>query len=208
MVGHVTNDLLSRIAGRAAIALLVLLVGAGTVFAAASTVGDDRTAARHAEATETPKATETPEATEQPEGTEAPEATETPGAADAAETKDAAVAASAPSDANLARVVARLAAAGIVATPDQLKALAAQVGLGGAVRVLAFADASGKTPAEIVALFKTGKGWGVIAKDLKLTIGPGIGWIMGNGHGKSHAAGQGKPSKVKLHGKPSATPAG
>jgi hypothetical protein len=205
MVGHMTNDLLRRIAGRAAIALLVLLVGAGTVFAAASRVGDDRTATRHAEATETPKATETPDATEKPEGTEAPQATETP---EAAETKDVAGAASAPSDANLARVVARLAAAGIVATPDQLKALATQVGLGGAVRVLAFADASGKTPAEIVALFKTGKGWGVIAKDLKLTIGPGIGRIMGSGHGKGNAAGQGKPSKVKLHGKPSATPAG
>jgi hypothetical protein len=194
-----TTDLFSRVAARVAIAFLILLVAAGTVFAAASTVRDDGLAARHAEATGTPEATETPKATETPEGTEKPEGT------DAAETKGASE--TAPSDADLTRIVGRLAAAGIVATPDQLKTLATQVGLGGAVRVLAFADASGKTPDEIVAMFKGGMGWGPIARELKLTIGPGIGWIMGNGQAKHEAAGHGKPAKVKLHGKPAATPA-
>jgi hypothetical protein len=72
------------------------------------------------------------------------------------------------------------------------KALAAKVGVGGAVRVLAFAKASGKSTAEILAMFQGGKGWGEIAHALGLH--PGIGWIMSGGHGKGqgHAAGADK----------------
>jgi len=66
--------------------------------------------------------------------------------------------------------------------PDRL-ALAAKVGVGGAVRTLAFAKASGKTPDQIVAMFEDGKGWGEIDHELGLSIGPGIGWIMRSGHG-------------------------
>jgi hypothetical protein len=50
------------------------------------------------------------------------------------------------------------------------------------VRTMAFAQASGKTPAQIVAMFEAGKGWGEIDHKLNLSIGPGIGWIMSGGH--------------------------
>jgi hypothetical protein len=89
-----------------------------------------------------------------------------------------------PSAAKIADVVGRLTAAGIPATAAQVEELAGKAGLGGAVRVLAFAKASGKTPAEILAMFQSGKGWGQIDHELNLSIGPGIGWIMGHGHGQ------------------------
>jgi hypothetical protein len=92
-----------------------------------------------------------------------------------------------PSAEKIADVVGRLKAAGVPATSAQLQDLSGKVGLGGAVRVLAFADASGKTPAQILAMFTGGMGWGRISHELNLSIGPGIGWIMGNGHGKGHA---------------------
>jgi hypothetical protein len=82
--------------------------------------------------------------------------------------------------------VGRLTDAGIPATAAQVQDLAGKVGAGGAVRVLAFAQASGKTPAQIVAMFQSGKGWGQIDHELNLSIGPGIGWIMGHGHGQGH----------------------
>ena len=76
------------------------------------------------------------------------------------------------------------------ATGPEFKALAAKVG--GAVRVAAFAKASGKSTADILAMFQGGKGWGEIAHTLGLH--PGIGWIMSGGHGKGqgHAAGADK----------------
>ncbi len=79
--------------------------------------------------------------------------------------------------------MSRLKDAGITATPAQVSDLAGKVGVGGAVRVFAFAHAGGKTPAQILAMREAGKGWGQIKHELKLSIGPGIGWIMGNGHG-------------------------
>jgi len=92
-----------------------------------------------------------------------------------------------PSASKVADIVGRLTAAGIPATAAQVQDLAGKVGVGGAVRVLAFAKASGKTPAAILALRQSGKGWGQIKHDLNLSIGPGIGWIMGNGHGKNES---------------------
>jgi hypothetical protein len=97
----------------------------------------------------------------------------------------------APSAEKLADVVLRLKAAGVPATSGQVQDLAGKVGLGGAVRVLAFAHASGKTPAQILALFAGGMGWGEIDHELHLSIGPGIGWIMGHGHGHGHGHGNG-----------------
>lgn len=88
-----------------------------------------------------------------------------------------------PTDAEIADFVGRLKAAGITTTAAIFKSLAARVGVGGAVRTLAFAQASGKTPAQILAMFEGGKGWGEIDHELGLTIGPGIGWIMSGGHG-------------------------
>jgi hypothetical protein len=104
--------------------------------------------------------------------------------ADKAETPD-----SPPSAAEVTDIVGRLKAAGISTTDAAFAALAAKVGVGGAVRTLAFANASGKTPDQIVAMFQGGKGWGQIKHELKLSIGPGIGWIMGGGNGNGHAKG-------------------
>lgn len=119
------------------------------------------------DAAETP---EPPETAEPPEPAEA----ETPGTPPTAD--------------QIARVVAALKAAGITATTAQVQQLATKLGLGQAVRVLAFANASNKTaspktPDAIVAMFEAGKGWGQIKKELSLSVGPGIGWIMGHGHG-------------------------
>jgi hypothetical protein len=91
-----------------------------------------------------------------------------------------------PSADKIADVVGRLKGAGIPATAAQVQELSGKVGLGGAVRVLAFSQASGKTPAQILAMFTSGMGWGRISRELNLSIGPGIGWIMGHGQGNGH----------------------
>jgi hypothetical protein len=115
-----------------------------------------------------PSTSETPGAAGSQEASEAPEQAETSEAP--------------PTDAEIADFVGRLKAAGITATAAAFKAMAAKVGVGGAVRTMAFAQASGKTPAQIVAMFEGGKGWGEIDHELGLSIGPGIGWIMSGGH--------------------------
>jgi HAMP domain-containing protein len=103
------------------------------------------------------------------------------------------------SDAHAAELVDLLKAAGITATAAELKTLAAKYGVGGAVRLEAWADATGKTVTELGAMFDGGMGWGAIAHELEkadssLHLSPGIGWIMGHGHGhgNAHAA---KPTK-------------
>ena len=112
--------------------------------------------------------------------------------AEKAETPD-----SPPTAAEVADFVGRLKAAGISTTDAAFASLAAKVGVGGAVRTLAFAKASGKTPDQIVAMFQGGKGWGQIKHELALSIGPGIGWIMGGGHGKGNGNGQGNGTGKK-----------
>ena len=82
----------------------------------------------------------------------------------------------------IALVVAKFALAGITTTPAEVTELAAEYGLGGAVRIITWANDSGKTVAEIVALREAGKGWGQIGKDLGLS--PGNGSIMNGDHGK------------------------
>jgi hypothetical protein len=187
---------------RGAVAVVALVLLAGTVLAAdpstspngspdASAAGSATTstspsesAVASAEASPVPAASEKPKESEPAEASEAPEASEpheSPEAAEAQGTEDGP-----PSADEIARIVGRLQDAGIPATAAQVGDLAGKVGVGGAVRVLAFAQASGKTPAQILAMFEGGKGWGQIDHELKLSIGPGIGWIMGNGHGKGH----------------------
>jgi hypothetical protein len=116
----------------------------------------------------------TTEPTNGPKGNEKPEPAESPEAAEAPE--------SPPSAAEVADIVGKLKAAGITTTPAAFQSLAGKVGVGGAVRTLAFAHASGKTPDQILAMFQAGKGWGKIRHELGLSINPGIGWIMGDGH--------------------------
>jgi hypothetical protein len=120
-------------------------------------------------ASKAPKAAH-PDGSEEPEGSEVPDEAEGPDGSGGP-----------PSADEVARIVDRLNAAGITATASGVADLATTVGVGGAVRVYAFAHASGKTPAEILAMFQGGKGWGEIDHELGLSIGPGIGWIMGYG---------------------------
>ncbi|HSM38270.1 MAG TPA: hypothetical protein VK838_02975 [Candidatus Limnocylindrales bacterium] len=104
----------------------------------------------------------------------------------------------APSPQLLDRIVSRLDAAGISTDPDAVSALAEKYGVGGAVRLLAWADASGMSVDEIGAMFDAGMGWGEIGRQLNdadssLSLHPGIGWVMGNGggHGSASDHGQG-----------------
>jgi hypothetical protein len=99
-----------------------------------------------------------------------------------------------PTADELAHAVDRLAASGIDATAEELSALAADYGLGGAIRLLAWADATGMSVDELRALRDDGAGWGQMAKDLPGDVNPGIGTIMGNGggHGPGDAPGQQK----------------
>ena len=109
---------------------------------------------------------------------------------------------------NTDRVVERLNEAGITTDATELEALAAEHGTGGAVRILAFAEAAGVDQSEIIAMRDDGMGWGQIARELAATypdfdLGPGIGWIMGNGNGhgqgqgngQGHGQGKDKPGK-------------
>jgi hypothetical protein len=88
-----------------------------------------------------------------------------------------------PEDANNPeRVVGLLDNAGIATDASALTGLAETYGMGGAVRILAFADAAGVDPAEVTALRDAGMGWRQVARELGIDLGPGIGWIMsGNG---------------------------
>ena len=173
--------------GIAALAILVLAAG-GTLAASpspspeasadssaspsagASSVASSPSLAPAA-ASNAPAKSGTPKESEAPEKAEAPDSPDGP-----------------PSAATVADMVGRLKAAGISTTDAAFAALAAKVGVGGAVRTLAFAKASGKTPDQIVAMFQGGKGWGQIKHELALSIGPGIGWIMSGGHGHGNGA--------------------
>lgn len=90
--------------------------------------------------------------------------------------------AEAPTGDVVALAVTKLQIAGITTTPQVVRELAAKYGLGGAVRIITWANASGKTVNEIAALREAGKGWGQIAKEFGLS--PGVGPIMNGGHGK------------------------
>lgn len=91
----------------------------------------------------------------------------------------------------------RLLDAGIETDTAKFDELAAVHGVGGAVRLYAWADATGMTVDEIAAL-RAGDGqpvgWGQLAKDLG--VHPGIGSIMGRGHGPDGPPGlQNKPDR-------------
>jgi hypothetical protein len=79
-----------------------------------------------------------------------------------------------------------------------LDLLADVYGLGGAVRILAFADAAGVEPSVVAEMRADGMGWGEIARALaedheEFDLKPGIGWIMrGQGQGQGLGQGQGQ----------------
>jgi hypothetical protein len=102
----------------------------------------------------------------------------------------------APSAEALAHAQDRLEASGVTVDSAELSDLAGRYGLGGAVRVVAWAEESGTNVADITAMRdgdgtpESVMGWGQIAKELG--VHPGIGSIMGNGggHGRDNAPGQ------------------
>lgn len=101
--------------------------------------------------------------------------------------------AEAPSTDLVARVLDRLSQAGIDADEATLRDLIASNGVGGAVRLLAWADASGTSVADLQQMRSDGMGWGQIARQLNeaddtLNLSPGIGWVMSGGHGQGHGA--------------------
>ncbi len=165
-----------KLAGRIAVAVLLVMLAAGSVFAAAATLP----AAAGPNLAE-PAATASPKADKSPKPEKSPDADK---AADAARAADAD---GTPSPEALARIVERLKAAGITTTAADLAALAAKVGVGGAIRVLRFV-AAGATSVDILAKRDAGMGCGVIARELNLTVGPGNGSVMGQGHGRDTAA--------------------
>jgi len=96
-----------------------------------------------------------------------------------------------PSDKLLGRLVDRLADAGIDTDAETLAVLAADHGVGGAVRLVTWADASGMGASELADMFDSGMGWGAIAHQLmeddpSLDLSPGIGWVIGKGHANGH----------------------
>ena len=101
-----------------------------------------------------------------------------------------------PTAEDLAHAAERLTEREIPFGEAQLADLAARYGLGGAVRILAWAaDPSVGMTADEIADRRDGDGtapvgWGRLARDLGTN--PGIGWIMGNGggHGRDDAPGQ------------------
>jgi hypothetical protein len=81
-------------------------------------------------------------------------------------------------------LVERLAANGLSTDAATLRDLAATYGVGGAVRLIGWADASGRTVSELREIRDAGAGWGSIAHQLGL--GPGIGrWMRNSATGDS-----------------------
>ncbi len=100
-----------------------------------------------------------------------------------------------PTAEDLAHAAERLAANDLEVSDDLLAELAAQYGVGGAVRVVAWSGGDEALMGQIRAMRDgdgtegSGMGWGQIAKDLG--VHPGIGSIMGGGgHGRENAQGQ------------------
>ena len=103
-----------------------------------------------------------------------------------------------PSAEDLAHVAERLAANDLEVADDLLAELAAEYGVGGAVRIVAWSGGDADLMAEIRekrdgdGTERSVMGWGQIAKELG--VHPGIGSIMGQGggHGRDDAPGQQK----------------
>ena len=80
--------------------------------------------------------------------------------------------------------------------------LAERYGLGGAVRLHAWASQTGMSVGDLAARRDgdgtTPVGWGRLAKDLEseldIDLTPGLGWIMGNGRGDGDPPGQERSS--------------
>lgn len=121
---------------------------------------------------------------------------ESPGEVEADDPETQDQASGTPSDQLLDRIVAHLDDQGIETDAATVADLADRYGVGGAVRILAWADAAGVSTDEIASMFDSGLGWGAIARQLNgeddsLHLSPGIGWLMGNGHAAGNGPGNG-----------------
>lgn len=121
--------------------------------------------------------------------TRAPEAADEP--AQLAASHEAEPENGAEADDGPAVAIERLADAGIEVDAAVFEDLATRYGQGGAVRLYAWADATGSSVEEIAAM-RDGDGepvgWGRLAKDLG--VHPGIGSIMGRGNAPDGPPGQ------------------
>jgi hypothetical protein len=169
----------------AALALLVLV--AGTALATRAPQGEQHrspVAASHEPSSPADDADES----------EAPEAASSPDSGDAGTPLDAGQATD---------LVDLLKAHGIDATAAELTTLAARYGVGGAVRIEAWAAATGKTAVALASMYDaSGVGWGAFARQLEsadasLHLSPGIGWIMGHGHGNANSHAANAPGQAK-----------
>ncbi len=110
-----------------------------------------------------------------------------------------------PSAELLDRLVTRLGEAGVNTDAGTIEALAADHGVGGAVRLLVWSQQSGISTGDLAGMLDpdAGIGWGEIARQLNadndaLSLHPGIGSVMGNaggngqGLGRANAPGQQK----------------
>ena len=101
-----------------------------------------------------------------------------------------------PTADDIAHASERLAANGLEISDDTLTELAAEYGVGGAVRIVAWSEADPARIADLRAMRDgdgsegSGMGWGQIAKELG--VHPGLGSIMGQGgdHEKSDGPGE------------------
>jgi hypothetical protein len=101
-----------------------------------------------------------------------------------------------PTEEDVAHAVERLQAKGFSTDAAALAALAAEHGVGGAVRLVAWADETGMSVDELVAMRADGMGWGQMARELD--VHPGLGSIMGNGGGNGNGLGrEGAPGQQK-----------
>ena len=124
--------------------------------------------------------------------TRAPVANDEPPPQQASEHEDESEEEAAPSAEDLAHARDRLEKAEIEFDDAVLEDLASRYGVGGAVRLYAWEQATDESLADLTDRRDAGMGWGQIARELE--VHPGIGSIMGNGggHGRDNAPGQQK----------------
>lgn len=111
-----------------------------------------------------------------------------------------------PSQQLLDRIVTDFGNEGVTTDADTVAALAADYGVGGAVRILSWADAAGVDPSVITDMLDSGMGWGQIGKQLNsdypdANVSPGIGHLMSGGTGHGNTGDHGNSANAPGHNK-------
>jgi len=181
-------------------ALALLLLVAGAAFAAPGQKGLDHrnpVAASHQPSESEPAESESENAA-QADASQAEQADQ----ADQTDSTDG----NGPSEKLLDRIVENFSNEGVDTDAETVKQLAADYGVGGAVRIISWADAAGVDPSEITDLFDSGMGWGQIAKQLNAdhqdaNVSPGIGHVMSGGTGHGNTGDHGNSANAPGHNK-------